>query len=564
MQRKIFYLILLTTLSLAMFINIFLFFSLDSFFKKELFNSLKSYANSIKSEVQSTLETNTPYFIENSDFRVSIIDSSGFVIFDNYTKASKLENHKDRVEIAKAHENGDATSIRYSQTMLQHTLYYALKIPANNTFYTLRVAKEQNYIYKLFDKLLPYFLLELFLVIIFCLLVSKYLTHFILKPFSQVDLMQLNDNFPYPEIQNLLDTIKEQKKNIKNKFKHLEQKKQELESLTQNINDGLILINRGGKILNTNAKAKSYFENLSTITHIFKIKNEAFLEILIESLKAFKKGKIRHDIRSVFDFKNSQCEIIFSPIFSQKAKFKGVLIVLCDITEIKKMQNLSKEFSANVTHELKTPLTSILGSAEMIKNKLVAQENIPHFIDKIYLESKRLLELIEDVLRLSFLDESQEKQLKLENINLAEIILKVCKNLEHFATQHRISIQLDLEESTILGVKELLENAIYNLCDNAIKYNNDGGFIKIILKNLSDKIELQIIDSGIGIPQDALGRVFERFFCVDKSRSKKVGGTGLGLSIVKSALSLHNATISLFSEVGKGSKFHIIFKKAES
>ncbi|EAH9136917.1 two-component sensor histidine kinase, partial [Campylobacter upsaliensis] len=270
--------------------------------------------------------------------------------------------------------------------------------------------------------------------------------------------------------------------------------------------------------------------------------------------------KLKSEIRENFTFhypNNLECELVFSPIFSQKKKFKGMLIVLCDITELKRLQNLRKEFSANVTHELKTPLTSIMASSEMIKNKLVAPQDLPNFVDKIHLESKRLLDMINEILKISFLDETQT--LPFHRVNLKEVVERAYKRLELLANQHTIHFELDLEDAYILGIDELLENLVFNLCDNGIKYNHKGGFVKVRLKKLNNFVELSIKDNGIGIPKEFQERVFERFFCVDKSRSKKIGGSGLGLSIVKSVLKLHKASIELKSELGKGSEFKMRF-----
>lgn len=409
-----------------------------------------------------------------------------------------------------------------------------------------------------------YLVIEFCVIVLCSALLARFLSMILLRPLQTINFKNL-ENFPYPELGALIEKIKFQNKAVKTQFKHLKKKKQELQSLTQNMNDGLIFINRTGKILSENASAKKYFSNLKRINNISELDNAEFLRLLLQYLRNFKKEKLKSDIRENFTFhypNNLECEVVFSPIFSQKSKFKGLIIALCDITELKKAQNLRKEFSANVTHELKTPLTSIMVSSEMIKNGLVAQEDLPNFVDKIHLESKRLLEMINEILKISFLDETQA--LSLTMLNLKEIVQRVYARLELLANKHFITLELDLQDSYILGIDELLENLVFNLCDNAIKYNCKGGFVKIKLKTSGEFVELSIKDSGIGIPKDLQERVFERFFCVDKSRSKKIGGSGLGLSIVKSALKLHNATISLKSNLGKGSEFCVRFALARS
>lgn len=423
----------------------------------------------------------------------------------------------------------------------------------------LILSEEEFFIGQDFSWLLSCVLAEFFLVFLCSFFLARFLSYIFLKPLEKIDFENL-EHIPYPELKKMLEKIKLENKAVKIQFKHLKRKKQELQSLTQNMNDGLIFISRTGEILSENLSAEKYFANLNLIHNILELKNSQFLELVLKYLKEFKKGKLKSEIRENFTFhypNNLECELVFSPIFSQKKKFKGMLIVLCDITELKRLQNLRKEFSANVTHELKTPLTSIMASSEMIKNKLVAPQDLPNFVDKIHLESKRLLDMINEILKISFLDETQT--LPFHRVNLKEVVERAYKRLELLANQHTIRFELDLEDAYILGIDELLGNLVFNLCDNGIKYNHKGGFVKVRLKKLNNFVELSIKDNGIGIPKEFQERVFERFFCVDKSRSKKIGGSGLGLSIVKSVLKLHKASIELKSELGKGCEFKMRF-----
>lgn len=562
MQKKIFYFIILSTLGLAFFINIFLIFSIESVLKNELFERLKIYANEIKFQIMDyTKNGSLNDFNALKSYRISLIDKNGVVIYDNY--ANNLDNHSDRIEFKNAMQNGEAKNIRYSDTLLKRNLYYAIKITTPEGELILRIAKEQDYLYAVFVSFIPYIVAEIIVVLIFSFLLARYLTRIILRPICDMDLKNLDENFPYPELKVLIETLKKQNKIIKSQFKHLKQKRQELQSLTQGMKDGLIIINRSGQILSINPSAKKYFSNLAKDTNISKIQNDLFLKLLLHNLRDFKDGKISHEIREQIVFMQGmliECEIVFSPIFSQKGKFKGLIIVICDITELKRNQNLSKEFSANVTHELKTPLTSIMGNVEMIKNNLVKSSDIPYFIDSIYDESKRLLHLIEDILKLSFLDESSAK-IPFNKVELRHLLIDMQANLKDLAKKYEIELRLELEEGYIFGSKDLLGHAIFNLCDNAIKYNNPGGWVKIKLKNFAHSIELSIQDNGIGIEESVQERIFERFFCVDKACSKRVGGTGLGLSIVKSILNMHYARVNLKSKKGIGSEFIIIFSK---
>ncbi|MBP3675665.1 MAG: PAS domain-containing protein, partial [Campylobacter sp.] len=561
MQKRVFYFIIFSMLGLALFVNLFLIFSIESVLKNDLFNRLKNYADKIKDEVVVSIQNDSFANLKESHngYRISIIDKNGVVIYDNFS--SNLTNHSDRFEIKNAIKYGESKSIRYSDTLLKRQLYYAVKISTNKSDFILRIAKEQEYLYAIFISFMPYIIGEIIAVLIFSFLLAKYLTYIILRPIYDIDLKNLDENLPYPELKILIETLKKQNKIIKSQFKRLKQNRQELQSLTKGMKDGLIIVNRSGEILSINPSAQKYFVNLDKNTNISEISNDLFLKLLLNNLRDFKDGKIKDEIREQIVFMQDmlvECEIVFSPIFSSKGKFKGLIIVICDITEFKRNQNLSKEFSANVTHELKTPLTSIMGNVEMIKNNLVKSDDLPYIIDTIYDESKRLLRLIEDILKLSFLDESSAK-IPFVKVELSNLILETQANLKELAKKYEIKFKLELQEAYIFGSRELLGHAIFNLCDNAIKYNNPGGWIKIKLRNLPRSIELSIQDNGIGIEHSMQERIFERFFCVDKVCSKRVGGTGLGLSIVKSILNIHHANINLKSQKGVGSEFIITF-----
>ena len=280
-----------------------------------------------------------------------------------------------------------------------------------------------------------------------------------------------------------------------------------------------------------------------------------FLQQVLLYLNTLKKDN-QQQITTI-KINNKECEVIFCPIHS-KGKFRGIIIILRDIDALILAQNMRKEFSANVTHELKTPLTSIIASSEMINSNLVREKDLKIFIEKIEKEAKRLLEMIDEILKLSFLDENGVN-ITIDKINLKTITNSVLDRLQIIAKNKKITITSNLDNAYILGNKQLIENLIYNLCDNAIKYNKENGYIKINLQTQKSNIIFSIKDSGIGIPKEAQKRVFERFYCVDKSRSKNLGGTGLGLSIVKSVAKYHNAKIELNSKENKGSEFKITF-----
>ena len=563
MQKKIFYSIFSACFCLLLFVNTFFVFALESFLQKELFLQLQKQALLIKPHIDEVLETRDSKGLLESllknQYRLRVIDRSGKVLYDNQANAAEMDNHSTREEIIGALKSGESKAIRHSDTLGQKTLYYALLLEDKNLI--LRLSGTQEYIFELLLEFAPYFVFEILVLLVALYFLAKFLTQMILKPILEIDLEHLSEDLLYSELHSFVKKIKAQNKTIKNQFKHLRQKQQEMLLLTENMSDGLVLLNRHGSILNTNKAAQVYFSNLEGISSIYQLEDSGFLKIALECLREFKKNKNQNNKILQMQVSKYECEVVFSPIFSKSGKFKGMVIVLRNITEKKAAQSLRREFSANVTHELKTPLTSILASSEMIKNGLVAKEDLPDFIDRIALESKRLLEMIDSILKISFLEESGGEGLKQVRINLKNKVLETIKRLQLVAQKNEIKIISKLDECFIFGVNELLENLIFNLCDNAIKYNKKGGVVEIVLEDLQEEAVLRIKDSGVGIPKEALGRIFERFFCVDKGRSKKLGGTGLGLSIVKSALGYNNATIEVESEVGVGSEFVVHFRK---
>lgn len=447
MQQRIFYSIFLLCAFLLILANVFLLFYMESFFKKQLENDLKKQANSFLSLKNFHSHKEKDFSRQN---RISIIDENGNVIFDNF--ASNLENHLDRQEIKETLKNGESLKMRYSHTLKMDLLYYAKAFKDANSTQIIRIAMPQKHISDFSFHIILLFAIEFLILLLFCFVLAKFLTRWILNPIKNINLERIDKKGVYTELHGFIEKIKAQNNAIKKSYKKLIQKQQE-----------------------------------------------------------------------------------------------GI--------------KLRKEFSANVTHELKTPLTSILASSQMLKNHLVKLDDIPHFIDKIYVESKRLLEMIDEILQLSFFDENRQNSLPKSQVNLKKIVLKVISVLNPVAKMHGVELKSDLEDIEILGVYELLENLIYNLCDNGIKYNKQNGFVSISLKKEQNQIKLTVKDSGIGIKKEYQARIFERFFCVDKSRSKRLGGTGLGLSIVKHACLYHKAKIILESQVGMGSEFCIIFKE---
>lgn len=548
MYKKIFLAIFLTCVSLLVLANLFLLFSLENALQKEAFSTLKKEAMLLKTHLFDVAKGEIP-----TTYRISIISKEGKVIYDN--NANELGAHKDREEIKKALINKEARAVRYSHTMQSKMLYYATQTTLQNEIVVLRLAMPKSNVEENFEEFLPFFALEFVLCLLLSFMIARVLTASIIKPLKTLTLDNLSQKMPYRELEPFIKALKQEHKAVKNKLKGLEHKQNQMLLLTQNMSDGIILLNKDGKILLVNERAEEYFNAISNLHSIYELKDALFLQKILPLLTLFKKHKKQQT--EFVTLGNKECEVVFCPIHS-KDKFKGIIIILHDLDAQKQAQKLRREFSANVTHELKTPLTSILASSEMLSNGLVSKEDTQQFLQKIEKEAKRLLEMIDEILRLSFLDEAQD-YLPMQTVELKNIIQNVFERLKIIANNNKITLLSDLQECTIRGNGELLENLIYNLCDNAIKYNNKGGFVKVTLKKEQDGICLSVKDNGIGIPKESHKRIFERFYCVDKGRSKQLGGTGLGLSIVKSVAKLHHAKIEVKSKAGKGSEFLFYF-----
>lgn len=577
MQKRIFYSVFLVSAILVLVGNIALISSTEIIFKKQIIAELKKQANSflhIKDFGKNLGVDSTNRADFRAQNRISIITQNGKVVFDNF--ANSLDNHINRAEIKATLRDGESVTERYSHSLGQNLIYYAKTFTHGGEKYIIRVAVAKKSISDFMLHIIAFFALEVGILLCLCFLIARILTKWILSPIKNINLEQIDKNSAYAELGAFIKKIKSQNKTIKKSYKKLLQKQQESILLAQNINDGFMLINAKGNIVLAN-KALAKFVRVGENENILHIENATFAQIIMQNLSDFKAQKgnlgdsnIVHDSNNMganqhritqLCLNNCECEVVCSPIFVGH-KCKGMMILVQNLDEEKRAQNLRKEFSANVTHELKTPLTSILASSEMLKNKLVQSADVPRFLDKIYNESKRLLEIIDEILKLSFFDENKQDSLQKERVDLREIALNVIARLQSVAQNYGVALRYDLQNAEIWGAHELLENLIYNLIDNAIKYNKIGGFVEIALFSNGCKITLNVKDSGIGIAPNYHNRIFERFFRVEKSHSKALGGTGLGLSIVKHACIYHNAKISLNSEVGMGSEFRVEFEVA--
>lgn len=489
--------------------------------------------------------------LKSNRYRITWIKADGTVIYDTVTGADTMENHSDREEVRQALSSGEGEGTRYSSTLLENTMYCAKRL---NDGTVLRISMSRASAGALaFGMLQP---LLIVLIVAFALsgVLASRLSKRIVKPLNELDLEHPLDNDTYDEISPLLNRINLQHKEIKAQLKELEQKKDEIEQITANMNEGLVLLDNNGIILSINPSAQKILETDKSCEGKDFLTVDRSHDMSLAINKAFIKGKSEiHSERSGFEYQFDISRI------QSNGKTIGSVILIFDITEREFAERSRREFTANVSHELKTPLQGIIGSAELIENGMVKEEDMPRFVGHIKQEAKRLVVLIEDIIRLSQLDE--ETEMETTSTDLFEVANEVKSNLEKTAAEKSISLELSGNKVEVVGVKRLLYEIIYNLCDNAVKYTNNGGKVAISISETDENAVIGVKDNGIGIAPEHQNRIFERFYRVDKSHSKASGGTGLGLSIVKHAVQYHNGTIKLESSLGNGTEIKVIIPK---
>ncbi len=487
----------------------------------------------------------------NVDCRVTLISPDGKVLFDTQKDAAGMENHLNRTEVKQALKKGYGESSRYSTTLMEKQIYCAQKLDDGSI---VRVSDAQITVFSmLISAGQPIAFLLLAAIIVSCVLAYS-ISKRIVKPLNELNLDDVNPDKNYPEILPLLSKIEHQQKQLKKQAKELEKRKSEFETVTDNMNEGLILLNNDGELLTVNktaAKITRVFaddvgRNILDICHLKALRNA------VESLKRSSEPYSERFI--VLD--REYC-LNSSPVVVGE-KVHGNVIFIIDMTEKEKAEQMRREFTANVSHELKTPLQSISGCAELLSGGMVKSEDITEFSGQIYREAQRMIRLIDDIIRLSHLDEGVS-DMQFEDLNLYDIARKTVDNLRPVAEKEQITMSVGGESAVIKGIPQLIAVTVYNLCDNAVKYNKKGGSLNVSVKSDADTASITVSDTGIGIPEEYKDRIFERFFRVDKSHSKEVGGTGLGLSIVKHTAKLHNAVILVKSEVGKGTSVTLTF-----
>lgn len=479
--------------------------------------------------------------LKGENYRITWINSQGKVLYDNEENPKKMGNHAHREEVAEAMKNGTGTSERYSTTLSTVTMYYAERLKNGGV---IRVAITRNSFWRMLLRLLSPLLLIMLLAVLVSWFLAKTISQSIVKPLNEMDLDKPLESKAYDEIKPLLTRLDSQNKQIADQMEQLHHREKEFKTVTDAMQEGLILIDLEDKILLSNPAVVSLLGLHDSDSLPADVK-----EIIDQNSRlAHAEGIVERNGRNI--------QISASPITSRKI-LKGTSILVVDVTEEYHEEQVRREFTANVSHELKTPLQSIMGSAELLENHLVKEEDRDGFYKKIHESSAQLLTLIDDIIRLSHLDENQRfEEIKL---NLKSPVTEALEALQGSADRHGIKLETDLGDCMIIANFRLVYEIAYNLIDNSIRYNKEEGKTKVTVKKHRGQAILQVADTGIGIPQEAQSRIFERFYRVDKSHSRKTGGTGLGLSIVKHAVQQCHGTIRLESELGKGSTFTVIF-----
>lgn len=486
------------------------------------------------------------------EHRITWIDESGKVLYDNQAQAGEMENHLDREEVQQALTNGSGHSHRYSTTLSTKTINYAFLLDDGSI---VRLSETQDSVLAILFNLLQPLLLVLIIAIGLSAFLGHYLSKKIVQPLNNMDLDNLDANRVYEELNPLVARLALQKEEIQKKMEILTARENEFKTIIENMQEGLMVLDSEGHLLSYNHQAQQIlnfndhlkFQSILMVHQSFEVSN---------ALHEAKSGK---SIKQEMMLGDKCYQLISSPVMEQN-QIVGVVMMIWDISEIHEREALRREFSANVSHELKTPLTSISGFAEIIQAGIAKEEDVKRFAGKIYDESKRLLHLVNDIIQLSELDEEGMAQKK-EPCSLKSISEDVVEKLSNSAAKQNVKITTDLADLKVLGIYSVLHEMVYNIVENAIKYNKEKGEVKIKLKEKGDFVELLVKDTGIGIPFEMQERVFERFYRVDKSHSKEIGGTGLGLSIVKHGANIHHATIQLVSTLGKGTKISLAFPK---
>lgn len=523
----------------------------DSQLSEEVKNEAEYLAAAVESYGLDVLQD-----LPESAERVTLVASDGTVLFDNCFDAAAMGSHADREEIQGALQSGAAQTLRRSDTYRKQMVYYAIRLSSGNV---LRISTTRYTAAAVLTSMIQPFLWIAFAILMLSGLLAAQVSHKIVEPLNQLDLEQPEDNESYVEIAPLLTKISWQKKTIQEQLEQAKKQQEEFAQITENMQEGLLLLDYRGDILSSNRSAMrilgisptaKLFEGSQRQNVIALNRSESFCTAVDRVLAG------EHQ-ELILELDGGYCQMTGNPVLHD-GKVEGGVLLFVDVTQQYQNEKLRREFTANVSHELKTPLTSISGFAEIMKDGLVRPEDVPQFAGKIFSESQRLITLVGDIIKISQLDEDMLPYEK-EPVDLYELSEEIVSRLQERADQKRITMTLSGQPAQVMTVRKIADEVIYNLCDNAIKYNQPQGRVEISVEAGAEQVRLSVRDTGIGISPADQRRVFERFYRVDKSHSRQIGGTGLGLSIVKHGAAYLGVKIELESTPGKGSCFSLIW-----
>ncbi len=545
--RSIFYVSLLLIVSFSLVLLAFLSEYTEHAQQKSMHLEITYLQQGVEMQGLSYLEQ-----LPKSQQRLTWIGADGTVLFDSVADVNQMENHLQREEVQEALQSGIGESTRVSKTLAEKTDNIAVRLQDGSVMRISQTTWSAGSI--LLSMMQPFAILFALALVLAGVLAGKTSKN-ITKPLENVDLEYPEQAEVYDELSPFLRRIAVQKKMIAKQVREQQQRQKEFYAITTNMQEGLLVLDTKGDVLSCNQAALQILgvteETQKEKVYVWN-RSEPFRDCIQQALSG------KHS-ETMLEQNGKVYKMLANPVLEEML-VAGVVVLLFDHTEKADGERLRREFTANVSHELKTPLTSISGFAEIIKNGMVQPQDIPHFANNIYLEAQKLISMIQDIIQLSKLDETTDA-VQMQSVELSEIVGVVCSRLQEVANKQNISLDLHMEQAWIQGIPSILEEMIYNLCDNAIRYNKNGGSVTITVQQTETEVQLFVKDTGVGIPLEEQDRIFERFYRVNHSRSKDIEGTGLGLSIVKHGVKLHHATILVESEPEKGTQFCITFPK---
>ena len=487
--------------------------------------------------------------LDSDRYRLTWVNADGTVIFDTHADSASMDNHENREEIKEALLTGTGSSVRQSSTLTEQTIYEAVRLTDGSV---LRISVSRATAFVLVIGMFQPIIMVLFFAAGLSAWLARRMAKRVVEPLNNLNLDQPMENEAYEELSPLLHRIHTQHIEIEQQMQELQHKRDEFDQITDNMKEALVLLDHSGRILSINPAAKNLYEIASvTIGEDFlTLERKQFMREALEQAKVQGHAEFRAQ-------KNGRDYQFDVNRIDSDGNTRGMVILAYDITEQVNAEKHRQAFTANVSHELKTPLQAIIGSAELMENGIVKTDDLPRFVGHIRKEASRLLYLIDDIIRLSQLDEGAE--MDQEDVPLKQLAEDVCETLTDAAKLKDVTLEVTGEDVVMRGVRRLLYEILYNLCDNAIKYNRAGGSVMVSVSQKTNEICLSVKDTGIGIPPEHQDKIFERFYRVDKSHSKQSGGTGLGLSIVKHAVQYHHGKIVLASQVNVGTTITVLF-----